>query len=96
MKAEFTVINERDFLESEVTTLKQLLETVPADHLIERISLQSRLDNVQAELNALPESTSVEKSQVDFSQQTGIGKLMTNDRKPTEEEVEAILTRLRA
>jgi len=60
------MINERDFLASEVATLKQLLKTLPADHLIERISLQSRLEDIQEKLAALPELSPVKKVKLTF------------------------------
>jgi len=60
------MINERDFLASEVHLLKELLAATPQSRLIERISLQSRLDNVQAELDGLPASAPVQKARLTF------------------------------
>jgi len=60
------MINERDFLASEVNLLKELLASTPQSRLIERISLQSRLENVQTELAALPKSPLRQKARLTF------------------------------
>lgn len=46
--------NEQLFLSSEVAQLKELIDNLPKESLIERISLQSRLANIQKELELLP------------------------------------------
>lgn len=48
------MIDQRFMLESEVHELQALLAGVPAENVIERMSLESRLEKVRAELAALP------------------------------------------
>lgn len=57
--------NERLFLSSEVNQLEELLKTLPAENLIERISLESRLAKVQQDLAAMPEKE-IEKIKLTF------------------------------
>ncbi len=42
-------------LSSEITELQALLSNLPEDHLLERMSLESRLESVKTELAALPQ-----------------------------------------
>jgi len=58
--------SEKYFLESEVNLLQDLLASTPAARLIERMSLQARLENVQAKLVALPELSPVQKVKLTF------------------------------
>lgn len=39
---------------SEINTLTDLLADIPADNLIERMSLMARLDNAKAALDSVP------------------------------------------
>jgi hypothetical protein len=41
------------FLESEIRELENLMASLPANNIIERMSLDARLDTVKAELAAL-------------------------------------------
>ncbi len=43
-----------DPLASEINTLTDLLDDIPADNLIERMSLMARLDNAKAALDSVP------------------------------------------
>lgn len=52
------MVDERDFLASEVTTLRQLLEEIPDENILERMSLESRLENVFKELTEVLERNS--------------------------------------
>ncbi len=51
------MIDLRLSLASEITELERLLAGIPEDHVIDRMSLESRLASVKAELAALPEQT---------------------------------------
>jgi hypothetical protein len=53
-------------LASEITELEALLATIPADHLIERMSLESRLASVQKTLAALPQQPFTPKARLTF------------------------------
>lgn len=57
--------NDRLFLSSEVNQLEELLKTLPAENLIERISLESRLAKVQQDLAAIPDKE-IEKIKLTF------------------------------
>jgi hypothetical protein len=49
--------NERLFLASEISELEALLAHVPDNHVIERMSLKSRLESVRVALAAMPAQT---------------------------------------
>lgn len=61
------MVDEREFLASEVKTLLRFLEEIPEENILERMSLESRLENVRTELEGLPERRAVEKAQLTFS-----------------------------
>jgi hypothetical protein len=48
-------VQERRYLQSEISTLDEILAKIPEDMVIDRMSLQSRREVVLAELAALPE-----------------------------------------
>ena len=48
------MIDESLFLAAEINELEALLATLPADHLIQRMSLEARLVSVKQELETLP------------------------------------------
>lgn len=55
-KLQEVVIMTNDYLHiaSEINTLTDLLADIPADNLIERMSLMARLDNAKAALDSVP------------------------------------------
>lgn len=57
--------NERLFLASEVTQLEEMLINLPSENLIERMSLEERLESVRQQLLDLPEKN-IEKIQLTF------------------------------
>ena len=48
------IIRERQFLQSEIATLEELIRQTPEDSVIDRKSLEDRKDEVEAELSSLP------------------------------------------
>jgi len=48
------IIRERQFLQSEIATLEELIRQTPEDCVIDRKSLEDRKEEVEAELSALP------------------------------------------
>ncbi len=57
------MLDEHVFLFSEINELKELLETLPADNVIERISLESLLVKAQQALAELIKQTKRASSQ---------------------------------
>ncbi len=47
------ILNERQFLESEITTLEELISQTPEEDVIDRKSLEARKRNVEVQLSAL-------------------------------------------
>lgn len=53
--SEFTMTNDYLTIASEVRELENLLATIPEGNVVERMSLESRLESVKAALATLPQ-----------------------------------------
>lgn len=58
--------NEYLFLASEVRELEELLAAIPAQNVIDRMSLQARLDNAKKALEVLPKGKELSKARLTF------------------------------
>lgn len=50
-----TIVNDCQFLQSEIKEIEELIASAPEENVIERMSLEARLESVKADLTALPQ-----------------------------------------